>query len=268
MSMNAKDLSSDSRKGFTLVELLVVIAVIILLAGMMLPALAASKSRSAAAGCLANLRQMQNAWAMYLDDNNDVMLPNAPLGTPANRGWCPAITGENWFAANENTNVSLYTNTLIFPYISSNITVLKCPADVVPSANGQRLRSYSMNGQMGTTLGISYSPGYLCYIRGSDLTCPSPGNTFIFSDVHPGSINDGYFEVSFATPLFYHVPASYLEGGCGISFADGHGEIHQWQTTSLMIPVTYGVMIGYAGIPVSSTNVDWLWLTAHAACHQ
>ena len=87
MSMNAKDLSSDSRKGFTLVELLVVIAVIILLAGMMLPALAASKSRSAAAGCLANLRQMQNAWAMYLDDNNDVMLPNAPLGTPANRGW-------------------------------------------------------------------------------------------------------------------------------------------------------------------------------------
>ena len=107
----------------------------------------------------------------------------------------------------------------------------------------------------------------MLYPIGSDLTCPSPGNTFIFSDVHPGSINDGYFAGSFATPdYFTDVPASYLEGGCGFSFADGHGEIHQWQTTSLMIPVTYGVMISY--VAVSSTNVDWLWLTAHAACHQ
>ena len=84
---------------------------------------------------------------------------------PTRHGALPS--GESWGPVDGNTNVSLYTDTLIFPYISSNITVLKCPADVVPSANGQRLRSYSMNGQMGTTLWdfLEYSPGYLCYIR-------------------------------------------------------------------------------------------------------
>ncbi len=267
--MKTKNPRSDCRKAFTLVELLVVIAVIIVLAGMMLPALAASKSRSAAAGCLANLRQLQNAWAMYLDDNNDVMLPNAPLGYQANKAWCPT-SGESWGPVDGNTNVSSYTGALIFPYISSNITVLKCPADVVPSANGQRLRSYSMNGQMGAiyagVLSLEYNPGYLTYTTGSDLTCPSPANAFIFLDEHPGSINDGYLQIESGSGGFPDVPASYIEGGCGFSFADGHGEIQQWRTTSLMIPVTYGVT--FSDVAVSSTNVDWLWLTAHAACHQ
>ena len=263
--MKTKKFPTDNRKAFTLVELLVVIVVIIVLAGMMLPALAASKSRSAAAGCLANLRQLQNAWAIYLDDNNDVMLPNAPLGV-SGQGWCPSST-ESWASVAVNTNVLLYTSILIAPYISSNITVFKCPADVVPSANGQRLRSYSMNGQMGAaSLANEYNPGYLAYTYGSDLTCPSPANAFVFVDEHPGSINDGFFQITSASPVFPDVPASYLEGGCGFSFADGHGEIHQWQTTSLMIPVTYGVTVNE--VSVSSMNVDWQWFSARATCHQ
>jgi len=268
MNVNINDLRSNSSRGFTLIELLVVIAVISVLAGMMLPALATPKSRSAAAGCLGNLRQLQNAWAMYLDDNNDVMLPNAPLGQPANESWCASINGENWTISSDNTN--FLVTSLIGPYISNNLAVLKCPADVVPSLNGQRVRSYSMNGQMGAiytgNIATEYNPGFLIYINGSDLTCPTPASAFIFLDEHPGSINDGFFQVSSAEPIFPDVPASYMEGGCGFSFADGHGEIHQWQTTNLMIPVLYGVSIHEA---ISrSSNPDWLWFTTHAACPQ
>jgi prepilin-type N-terminal cleavage/methylation domain-containing protein len=272
MNMNTKDLPPNSRNGFTLGELLVVIVVVVMLAGMLFPALAASKSRSTAAGCLANLRQLQNAWAMYLDDNNDVMLPNAPAGLAANEAWCPTLD-ENWTGAappiDVNTNVSLYTNTLIFPYISSNITVLKCPADVLRDHGGSpRLRSYSMNGMMGAFyIGNLYNVGYLAYTNGSDLTCPSPANAFVFLDEHPDSISDGFLEVN-SNPNggFPDVPASYIEGGCGFSFADGHGEIHQWQTTNLMIPALYGVVVHFA--PGGASNADWLWFTSHATCPQ
>jgi prepilin-type N-terminal cleavage/methylation domain-containing protein len=268
--MNAKKFPPDSGKGFTLIELLVVIAVITVLAGMMIPAMAAPKNRSVAAGCLANLRQLQNAWAMYLDDNNDTMLPNAPASFQSTMAWCPTGSeqwGESPPSVDVNTNVALYTNTLIFPYISS-ITVLKCPADVLPAQDGPRLRSYSMNGMMGTVyIGNEYNPGYLSYVHGADLTCPSPANAFIFLDEHPCSINDGFLEIN-SSPgsAFPDIPASYIEGGCGFSFADGHGEIHQWQTTNLMVPAVSGVTVHFA--PGGATNPDWVWFTAHATCHQ
>lgn len=106
----SNDPPSNSREAFTFVELLVVVAVVVVMAGMLIPVLGASKNKSAAAGCLGNLRQMQNAWSMYLDDNHDIMLPNAPGGTPNNAAWCAG--SESWLAVGGNTNLSLYTYSL------------------------------------------------------------------------------------------------------------------------------------------------------------
>ncbi|MEL6741291.1 MAG: prepilin-type N-terminal cleavage/methylation domain-containing protein, partial [Planctomycetota bacterium] len=51
---------------FTLVELLVVIAVIALLIGLLLPALGRSRDAARSVGCLANLRSLQTAHWLYL----------------------------------------------------------------------------------------------------------------------------------------------------------------------------------------------------------
>ena len=56
--------------GFTLIELLVVIAIIAILAAMLLPALSSAKQRAQSIKCLNNLKQMDLAYLMYVQDNN------------------------------------------------------------------------------------------------------------------------------------------------------------------------------------------------------
>lgn len=61
--------------GFSLIELLVVIAVIAILAALLLPALSAAKAKARSIECLNNLRQIELATKLYIDDNRGVMIP-------------------------------------------------------------------------------------------------------------------------------------------------------------------------------------------------
>ncbi|MGB7581193.1 MAG: type II secretion system protein [Sedimentisphaerales bacterium] len=62
---------SVSEDGFTLVELLVVISIIALLMAILLPALARARELGKRAVCMDNLKQLQIAWSMYCDNNNE-----------------------------------------------------------------------------------------------------------------------------------------------------------------------------------------------------
>src|SRR4051812_24325252 len=92
---------------FTFVELLVVVAVFVgVFALVALPSLARSKTRSPAAGCLSNLRQLMVAWQMYAEENRGKLMLNAPLGTATTKGWCPSQI--SWSANPANTNVAQF----------------------------------------------------------------------------------------------------------------------------------------------------------------
>lgn len=271
--MKSQPSSNNSEAAFNLAELCVVIACTGTLAVLLLPALAADKIQSAAIGCLYNLRHLQTGCAMYSSENNDYLMPNAPLGGTANATWCGG-EAENWTYANANTNQALYESALLWPYLGNNLSVFRCPGDTVPSQNGLRIRSYSMNGQMGADyasiqeLDQEDNPGYLYYAKESDLIHPTPANAFVFADESPDSINDGYLQISAGSPIFSDIPACYLEGGCGFSFADGHAEIHRWQTTALLIPVQPGLMEHDLPAVGGVRNADWLWFTQRATSPQ
>ncbi|GMV98651.1 MAG: prepilin-type N-terminal cleavage/methylation domain-containing protein [Phycisphaerae bacterium] len=59
------------RRAFSLIETLIVAAIMALLAAVLLPALAGAREQSRRAACLGNLRQLALATGAYLDENRD-----------------------------------------------------------------------------------------------------------------------------------------------------------------------------------------------------
>lgn len=286
------DSRKSARTAFTLIELLVVIAIIAILAAILMPVLAAAKRRALEGQCISNLKELQIGWVLYATDNNDYMLPNSPFGTAANESWCPnggdpgGLMG--WANSVGNTNTAVYTNTILAPYMSGQLGVYRCPADIWPSKNGLRVRDYSMQGQVGNLYckgsaasgkgTLSENPDGIAYVKVTELrSAPGPSDIIVFLEEHPDSllngVNDGYLEVNSnaGNPSFPDVPGSNHQWGCGMSFADGHAEMHKWITPTLQIPViqnpTSPPYNPLSNWPATSNplNADWAWFSTHCS---
>jgi len=95
-------LRDDSTDGFTLVELLVVIAVIAILAAILLPVLTTAKTQARPIVCLNNLKQIHLAITLYASDHEDLLLPaeqHPGSGAPYQEGWAATLVLDNYLPA-------------------------------------------------------------------------------------------------------------------------------------------------------------------------
>src|SRR5688572_271338 len=69
------------KRGFTLIEILVVIAIIAILAAIIFPVFAASREKARSTACLSNLRQLGNGYMLYVQDHDELFPLNAQAPT-------------------------------------------------------------------------------------------------------------------------------------------------------------------------------------------
>ena len=258
--------------GFTLNELIVVVAVIALLALVRLPALGYHKATGRGFGCLNNLRQLTLGWLMYAEDNQ---------GRGPNLDGQSILTGTNaWVRGSMDYYSNNPDNTNTLNLVDARYTPLKpiheaaglyrCPEDQAgcASAGGSTTRAQLLDEQRHgeTRPGLLAAHPTVSHLPETLRHRPASAGPVLGADGRaPDSINDPCFALAMVEPdnlapaVIVDYPGSYHQGAVGISFADGHMEFHRWTDRRTMPAMRFGGLLPL-NVP-SPNNRDVLWLS-------
>ncbi len=215
-------------RAFTLIEMLVVIAIIAILAAILLPVLSQGKEKAQRIHCLNNEKQLDVGWTLYADENNSLLASNDVEFRGAN---VPVSPPGSWVEGNASldTNQTDITDGTIYPNIK-NIACYHCPVDLglVLGTTVLTLRSYSLSCFMGGGPGDTTEYDLRPVHRFNQITKPSTSLTFIEEDI--STIDDGHFLYSDTNNAWFNLPAWRHSHGDTLSFADGHEEYWKWRS--------------------------------------
>lgn len=221
------------RYAFSLIELLVTVAIIAMLAALLLPSLAGARAEGRRAACLSNLRQLGIATNMYLSDNRDHFWR---YSTDVEPGRWDATGGIAWWfgyepggpAYNRSNRPLDKSRGALARYLNSTNDGLQCPA--FPYESGCYYPKFAAR---------SASYGYNLLLGPANANLPTrrlpefanrTTSVFVFADgahfdYNPG-MNEGHY-IEYSTDL----DNPYFGGGFGhfrhrgramALFMDGH----------------------------------------------
>lgn len=173
------------RAGFTLVELLVTIALLALLAALLLPVFSRSREAARGAACLSNQRQLGAAVLLYTQDWDERFPQTHPPG-------------------DELTLLAPWRE-LVEPYVR-NRALFRCPSDWgVPDWHP-----------------TTYAPnGFFCY--GASLAAvPRPAETIYLAELTAASLLDDFSPWRGVVELEDNLAIDRHNGAANYLFVDGH----------------------------------------------
>lgn len=221
-------------RGFTLVELLVVISIIALLIGILLPALSAARQVARASACASNIRQVGLALHTYINDYDGQFMPvsGAVGDDPYNIAWYRRIVKHS----SPLLGGTPYVQT---PYLAGP-EGLFCPAMEVPASGNpgtfplakdyaydRGFISYGMSYGIQTNYnktGYPFEPARIDNIA-------QTSRTILAADSYLGTAQTGTYYlwgsyISAATGTF----GLRHSGGSNVLWVDGHVSHHQPNT--------------------------------------
>jgi hypothetical protein len=291
-------------RAFTIVELLVIAAVLALVVCLFATARAASRPNFQGALCLNSMRQLMAAFTMYTHDNSDLFPPNpdSAFTTPGCSwvsgfvsGWMPAGSSGEADAGNPDL-LKDGTRNLLAAYTGTNISLFRCPFDprIAPytgsdtNLTGQKfpvVRSISMNQGVGTK-GLCFGGAnanaavdgpwldgahshtannpYATFGKWSDFQTVRPSEIWVVVDDDPWTINDASMAVIAASPDTVDYINVFNNNSTAFGFADSHAEIHQWKSSLWVHNGPPSRATFDAGAASGLGHQDWFWWASHA----
>jgi len=230
---------TDSKKAFTLIELMVVIAVIALLMGILMPTLTAARAQGKEAVCKSNIRQLFLANIGYATENNGSYVPAATDIFSENKN--------RWHGLRDSIEEPFDTFRGPLAGYLADGSVKECPKKV----NFRKGDPWDWDFEDGCG-GYGYNMTYigsrvwegsyedeLCRITTRDFEVRCPTKTLMFADTAMAKLDNGrpyYLEYSFAEPPYFVVngepcvewgyasPSIHFRhrGRANIGWTDGH----------------------------------------------
>jgi prepilin-type N-terminal cleavage/methylation domain-containing protein/prepilin-type processing-associated H-X9-DG protein len=236
-----------SRKtGFTLVELLVVIAVVSLLMGVLMPALNLVRSKAHGIVCQARVRDLLRAYILYAGDNDGGLVSGdtsdkVEQGVPSTYCWVKPPQYEDGTILPDTQRPTLaeelrgITRGYLYPYVKV-AKVYHCDGARENESLGG-YRSYSIPGLMnGEYARPAFKVGRPDLVATKITQIKRPETKLVFlEDTDTRGWNMGSWVMDPSGRAWVDPFAIWHGDSSSVGFADGHTELHLWVSMSTKI---------------------------------